>query len=106
MFSSSAEEVGIEEVTQEIREQRVVIRFDYLRGQDGPQKGAVVLWFLGFGVVTVVGIDPDEARVGDVAVEVAHSGFYTRAEVWLKVKDGSRGWVSISKLQTQYYYTS
>jgi hypothetical protein len=57
-------------------------------------------------VVTVVGIDPDEARVGDVAVEVAHSGFYTRAEVWLKVKDGSRGWVSISKLQTQYYYTS
>jgi hypothetical protein len=36
MFSSSAEEVGIEEVTQEIREQRVVIRFDYLRGQDGP----------------------------------------------------------------------
>ncbi len=57
-------------------------------------------------MVTVVGIDPDEARVGDVAVEVAHSGFYTRAEVWLKVKDGSRGWVSISKLQTQYYYTS
>jgi hypothetical protein len=106
MSSSSAEEVGIEEVTQEIREQRIVIRFDYPRGQDGPQRGTVVLRFLGFGVVTVVGIDPDEARVGDVAVEVAHSGFYTRAEVWLKVRDGSRGWVSISKLQTQYYYTS
>jgi hypothetical protein len=53
-----------------------------------------------------MGIDPDEARVGDVAVEVAHSGFYTRAEVWLKVRDGSRGWVSISELQTQSYYTS
>jgi len=24
---------------------------------------------------------PDEARVGDIAVEVAHSGFYTRAQV-------------------------
>jgi hypothetical protein len=106
MSSSSAEEVGIEEVTQEVREQLIVIRFDYPRGQDGPQRGAIVLWFLGFGVVTVVGIDPDEARVGDVAVEVAHSGFYTHTEVWLKVRDGSRGWVSISELQTQYYYTS
>jgi hypothetical protein len=106
MSSSSAKEVGIEELTQEIREQRIVIRFDYPRGQDGPQRRAVVLRFLGFGVVTVVGIDPDEAKVRDVAVEVAHGGFYTRAKVWLKVRDGSRGWVSISELQTQYYYTS
>jgi hypothetical protein len=81
MNSSSAEEVPIEEVTQEIREQRIIIRFNYLRGQDGPQRGAVILRFLGFGVVTLVGIDPEEARVGDVAVEVVHSGFYTRAEV-------------------------
>jgi hypothetical protein len=84
MSSSSAEEVHVEEVTQEIREQRIIIRFDYLRGQDGPQRGAVILRFLGFGVVTLIGIDPDEARVGDVAVEVAHSGFYTHAEVWLR----------------------
>ncbi len=61
---------------------------------------------LGFGVVMLVGIDPEEARVGDITIEVAHSGFYTRAEVWLKVRDGARGWESISKLQTQYYYTS
>jgi len=54
----------------------------------------------------LVGIDPDEARVGGIAVEVAHSGFYTRAKIWLKVKDGARGWVSILELQTQYYYTS
>jgi hypothetical protein len=106
MSSSSAYEVGVEELTQEIREQRIVIRFDYPRGQDGPQRGAVVLRFLGFGVVIVVGIDPDEAQVGDVAIEVAHSGFYTRAEVWLKVRDGTRGWASTSELQAQYYYTS
>jgi hypothetical protein len=65
--------------------------------QTGPQRGAVVLRFLGFGVVTLVRIDPDEARVG-VAVEVAHSGFFTRAEVWLKVSDGARGWASTSVL--------
>jgi len=41
----------------------------------------MILRFLGFGIVRLVGIDPDEARVGDIAVEVAHSGFYTRAQV-------------------------
>jgi len=84
MSLSSADEVGVEKLMQEIREQRIVIRFNYLKGQDGPQRGAVILRFLGFGVVTLIGIDPDEARVGDVAVEVAHSGFYTHAEVWLR----------------------
>jgi hypothetical protein len=106
MSLSISDEVGVEEYTQEIREQRIVIRFDYFKGQAAPQRGAVILHFLGFGVVTLVGIDPNEARVGDVAVEVAHSGFYTRSEVWLKVRNGASGWVSISKLQMQYYYTS
>jgi hypothetical protein len=47
MSSSSADEITVEELAQEIREQQIVIRFDYPRGQDGPQKGAVVLRFLG-----------------------------------------------------------
>jgi hypothetical protein len=106
MSSSSVDEVGTYEITQEIREQRIVIRFDYPRGQDGPHIGAVILRFLGFGVVTVIGIDLDEARIGDVAVEVAHNGFYTRIQVWLKLRDGARGWGLTLELQRQYYYTS
>jgi len=106
MSTPSADEVGVEELTQAIHEQQLVNRFDYLTTQDGPQKGVVVLRILGFGVLTLVGIDPEEAQVGDIAVEVAHSGLYTRVKVWLKVRDGARGWVSISELQTQYYYTS
>jgi hypothetical protein len=106
MSSSSADEVGTDEVTQEIRGQWIVIRFDYPRGQDGPQIGAVILRFLGFGVVKVVRIDPNEARVGDVAVEIIHNGFYTRVEVWLKLRNGTRGWGSTSELQRQYHYTS
>ncbi len=39
----------------------------------------------------LVRINPDEARIGDIAVEVVHSGFYTRARVWLKVINGARG---------------
>jgi hypothetical protein len=75
MSTPSADEVGIEELTQEIHEQQIVNRFDYLTTQGGPQKGTIVLRLLGFGMVTLVGVDLDEARVGDIAVEVAHSGF-------------------------------
>jgi len=59
-----------------------------------------VLRFLGFGVITLVGIDLEEARIRDVAVEIAHNGFHTRIEVWLKVRNGTEGWVSVSQLQT------
>jgi hypothetical protein len=106
MSSSKGKEVPVEQVTQEILEQRLVRRFDFLSVQDRPQRGAVILRFLGFGVVRLVGIDPDEARVGDIVVEVIHSGFYTHAQVWLKVIDGARGWVSTSELQTNFYFTS
>jgi hypothetical protein len=106
MSSSSDEGVPVEQMTQEIHKQQLVGRFDFLTVHSGPQKGAVILRFLGFGVVRLVGIDPDEARVGDIAVEVIHSGFYTRARVWLKVIDGARGWASTSDLQTNFYFTS
>ncbi len=66
----------------------------------------MVLRFLGFGVVTLVGIDPEVARIGDIVVEIAHSGFHIRIEVWLRAKNGADGWVSISQLHTQYYYVS
>jgi hypothetical protein len=56
--------------------------------------------------VRLVGIDPDATRVGDIVVEVAHSGFYTRAQVWLKVTDGARAWVYTSELQEHFFYTS
>ncbi len=106
MSSSSSDEIPMEEMTQEIREQQLVGRFDFLTVQNGPQRGAVILRFLSFGVVRIVKIDPDQARVGDIAVEVAHSGFYTRARIWLKVIDGARGWASTSDLQANFYFTS
>jgi len=93
-------------MTQEIREQQLVGRFDFFTVQNGPQRGAVILRFLGFGVVRLVGIDPDEARVGNIVVEVVHSDFYIRARVWLKVIDGVRGWASTLDLQANFYFTS
>jgi hypothetical protein len=107
MSSSSPEDIPVEELTQDMREQRIIGNFDYYTTQGVvPPRGAVVLRVLGFGVITIVGIDPEQARVGDIAVEIAHSGFHTRAEVWVKVSNGSRGWVSTSQLQEQYYHTT
>jgi hypothetical protein len=106
MSSSGSEEVPVELVTQENRELNIVRRFDFFTVQNGPQRGAAILRFLGFGVVRLVGIDPNAARVGDIAVEITHSGFYTIARVWLKVTDGARAWAYTSKLQQSFHYTS
>jgi hypothetical protein len=57
-----------------------------------------VLCFVSFGTVTLVGIDPKIARIGGIAVEIAHSGFHKRAKVWLRVRNGTDGWASISQL--------
>ncbi len=42
--------------------------------------------------MTFVGINPDEARVGDVVVEIAHNGFYTCVQILLKLRNEARGW--------------
>jgi hypothetical protein len=96
MSSLVADEVGGGDANQDIREHRLINRFDYFTIRDGPHRGVVILRFVGFGTVTLVGIDPEVARIGDIAVEIAHSGFHTRAEVWLRVRNGADGWVSIS----------
>jgi hypothetical protein len=106
MSSSSADEISVEVLTHVTREQQVIFSFDFYTNQGGPPRGVVVLRFQGFGVVTIMGIDPEAARIGDIAIEIAHSGFHTRTEVWVKVSNGSRGWVSTSRLQTQYYFTT
>jgi hypothetical protein len=53
-----------------------------------------------------MGVNLDEARVGDVAVEIAHNGFCTCAQVWMRIRDGVGGWESTFELQRQYHYTS
>jgi hypothetical protein len=53
---------------------------------------------LGFGVVILVGINPNEVHIGDIVVEIIHNGFYTRVHVWVKIRNGARGWESTSEL--------
>jgi hypothetical protein len=106
MSLASGDEIPPAPVTQENRELTLVRRFDFWTIQNGPQRGAVILRFLGVDVVSLVVINPDQARVGDIAVEISHSGFYTSVKVWLKVTDGTRDWVRISELQESFFFTS
>ncbi len=57
-------------------------------------------------MVRLVSIEPDQARTGDIAVEVTHSGYFTRARVWLKIVDGNRGWTCTLEFQSSFYFTS
>jgi hypothetical protein len=106
MSSSSREEISPEILTQVTREERLLLCFDFYTSQRGPTRGAVVLRFEGFGVVTIVGFDPEATRVGDTAVKINHSGFHTRAEVWVKTRNGPSGWASTSRMQHQYFFTT
>jgi len=36
---------------------------------------------LGFGVVAIVGVNPDETQVGDIAIELVHNGLCTKVQV-------------------------
>jgi hypothetical protein len=106
MSSSNENEIRINDVTQEIHEQQLVVRFDYLKRQDELQLGTLILQMLGFGVVIIVGVNLDEAQIGDVVVEIAHNGFYTYAQVWMRISNGVGGWESTLELQRQFDYTS
>jgi hypothetical protein len=106
MSSSSGEGIPVSSTTHESRELNIIGRFDYYTVQDSPERGAAIMRFSGFGVVNLVGLDLEVARVGDIAVEISHSGFYTRARVWLKVTNGARAWVCTSELQENFYYPS
>jgi len=46
---------------------------------------------LGFGIMIIVGVNPNEARIGDVVMEIAHNGFCTCAQVWMRIRDGVGG---------------
>jgi hypothetical protein len=98
MSSPIVDGVGAEEASQDICE-RLINQFDYFAIRDGPHRGVVILRFVGFGAVTFVGIDPEVARVGDIAIEIAHNGFHTRVKVWSKREKIKGGRESVGSQQ-------
>ncbi len=44
----------------------MVCRFDKLRIEQSPYVRSLILWWWGFGVVNIIGIDPKEAHVEEI----------------------------------------
>jgi hypothetical protein len=38
----------------------------------------------GFDVVNIIGLNPNQAKIGDLALLVIQIGMYTKVQVWLK----------------------
>ncbi len=60
MSNSSEEQLVIK--TQEIHEEHIIVRFDFPKTQRAPQIGALILRQLGFDVVAIIGMNPNEAQ--------------------------------------------
>ncbi len=104
MTDSNEEQLIVE--TQEIHEEHIIIRFDVPKTQGAPQIVALILHQYRFDVVTIIGMSPNEAQAGDIVVDLMHNGFCTKAQVWVKMQDGTGGQVSSAIFQNQYHFTS
>jgi hypothetical protein len=49
----------------------------------------MVLRLVGFRVVIVVGFNPAEAQVGNIAIKITHNGCVSKLKVWVKSHDGA-----------------
>jgi hypothetical protein len=67
-------------------------RFDILL-----KERTIILRLHGFGVVRIIGLNPNLARVGDVVLFVTHTRMYTRIHIWLKIGDGMGGWTLVAQ---------
>jgi hypothetical protein len=83
---------------QGIHDQQIVRSFNNPSNHPFLQVGSVVLRLVGFGVVTVVGFNPVEAQVGDIAIKITHNGCVSRVRVWVKSQDGTSGWYTSVEL--------
>jgi hypothetical protein len=91
---------------QIIHVQQTVKSFNNSSNEPFPQIRFVVLRLVGFGVLTVMGFNLGEAKVGDIAIKVTHNGCVSRVRMWVKSQDGASGWYKSAKLQYQFHFTS
>ncbi len=79
MFNSSEKQLAIK--TLEFHEEHIIVRLDVPKIQGAPWTGTLILRQLGFNVVTIIRVGPDEAQAKNIVVELMHNGFCTKAQV-------------------------
>jgi hypothetical protein len=77
MLNSSNIEHNQNLTTQKLFEHKIVHRFDNSSIKQNPSLRSLVQRLHGFGVMSIVGIDPRETLVGNLVVKINHRGFDT-----------------------------
>ncbi len=59
-------------------------RYDLL-----PTERTVIMRLQGFGLVSIIGLNLDLAKVNDLVLVITHTSMYMRVQVWLKIGHGT-----------------
>lgn len=43
-----------------------------------PEPRLIIFYIIGFGVINIFGLDPSEARIGDIVIIMSHNEFKTK----------------------------
>jgi hypothetical protein len=54
--------------------------------------GAMIFIIRGFVAIEIINFDPIVVEVGDVVVNMRHSGFHTHVIIWVKMRTQFDGW--------------
>ncbi|CAK9253795.1 unnamed protein product [Sphagnum jensenii] len=103
MSSSSNEDIPIK-LAQEIREHRIIRRFDFSTVPEGPHRGAVILRALGFGVVRLTMVAEVRDLDADKLFKIAKLNLRDRAREWLRrLHPAPADWIELRTLILQKY---
>ncbi len=70
--------------------------FPFPRFDISLKHGAIILHLQGFDVVSIIGLNPDLAQVGDLVIQVTHTSMYTTTQICLKTRDGAGSWTIVA----------
>jgi hypothetical protein len=69
-----------------------------------PREEIIILRLQGFNAVSIIGLNPDLAKVGDLALLVTHTIMYTRVQIWPKARDGLGSRTTITHINTHVIF--
>jgi hypothetical protein len=70
-------------------------------------RGTTILHISRVVTIKIIGIDPANAIVEDLAVAIIHNGFNTLMVVWLKLKNEIKGtWVELTRFEAIHFFLS
>lgn len=73
-----------------------------------PQAGSMILRIVGFASLRIIGFDSYEAKLGDIAITIIHTSFFSKAIIWLRTRVGFDGqqWVLVQCSESCFYFSS